>query len=61
MIKDLDLPHPLPLFIAIPKGVMMWLPEFDAMRGYMKASAYDLRKIPSDVTSWLRRVERDRS
>lgn len=61
VIKDLDLPHPPPLFTAIPKGVMMWLPEFDAMRGYMKASAYDLRRIPSDVSFWLRRVERDRS
>lgn len=61
VIKDLDLPHPPPVFSAIPKGVMMWLPEFDAMRGYMKAQAYDLRKIPSDVKAWLRRVERDRS
>ncbi|NDK37059.1 hypothetical protein, partial [Rhodovulum sulfidophilum] len=61
VIKDLDLPHPPPLFTAIPKGVMMWLPEFDAMRGYMMASAYDLRKIPDDVNVWLRRVERDRT
>ncbi|MEP2028838.1 MAG: hypothetical protein ABJI96_09050 [Paracoccaceae bacterium] len=60
VIKRLDLPHPPSLFSAIPKGVMMWLPEFDAMRGYMTASAFDLRKIPSDVTVWLRRVERDR-
>lgn len=61
VIKDLDLPHPPALFTAIPKGVMMWLPEFDAMGGYMKASAFDLRKIPADVSIWLRRVERDRS
>lgn len=60
-INALDLPCPQPLFTAISRGVMMWLPEFQTMRGHMQASAFDLRKIPADVNVWLRRVERDRA
>jgi hypothetical protein len=59
VIKGLDLPEPPARFLAVPKGVMMQLPEFDAMSDYMHVSAFDLRKIPADVSVWLRRVDRD--
>lgn len=61
VIKGLDLPDPPRPFRAIPKEVMMHLPQYDGMRDHMTGAAFDLRKIPSDVNLWLRRVERERS